>query len=171
MANRVLIGNRATGGQGIYVSQNGEDVLTTTNALQFDSRMGASVIVNSFAQGTITGNSSGTASADISHNLGYNPLFAVRWNTANEISGGVATKVYTPTASTGEFIEMEDGGDEIESEGEINFGMEVQHLNTNTIRIFNRFSVGGDLDTLSVPTLYYAIVIFHEADFTGGIGL
>ena len=54
MANRILIGNRATGGHGIYVSQSGENVLTTSNALQFDSRMGASLIVHSFAQGTIT---------------------------------------------------------------------------------------------------------------------
>jgi len=168
MANRILIGNRSTGGYGVYVSQNGENVLNTTNALQFDSRMGASLIVHSFAQGTIT---PAQASASITHNLGYNPLFAVRWNTANEIAGGVATKVYTPVNSTGEFIEMEDGGDEIESEGDINFGMFTRHANTNTIEINNAFDAGGDLDTLTVPTLYYAIVVFHEADFTGGIGL
>ena len=93
MANRVLIGNRATGGQGIYVSQNGEDVLTTTNALQFDSRMAASAVVHSFGQGDIPANTSGTAYDDFTHNLGYNPLFAVRWNLSTHLSGGVATKV------------------------------------------------------------------------------
>jgi hypothetical protein len=168
MANRILIGNRATGGHGIYVSQSGENVLTTSNALQFDSRMGASLIVHSFAQGTIT---AAQVNTNITHSLGYNPLFAVRWNTANEIAGGVATKVYTPAESSGEFIEMEDGGEEVESDGDLNFGMTVRHLNTNTIQIENVFIAGGDLDTISEPTLYYAIVIFHQQDFTGGLGL
>ena len=168
MANRILIGNRATGGHGIYVSQSGENVLTTSNALQFDSRMGASLIVHSFAQGTITAAQTDT---NITHSLGYNPLFAVRWNTANEITGGVATKVYTPTSSSGEFIEMEPEGEEVESEGDLSFGMHVRHLNANSINIQSDFNVGGDLDNLSVPTLYYAIVIFHQEDFTGGLGL
>ena len=38
MANRVLLGNRATGGQGLYVSRAGDDVATTGNPLAFDSR-------------------------------------------------------------------------------------------------------------------------------------
>ncbi len=167
MANRVLLGNRSTGGYGLYVSQDGDNVLDTTNALQFDSRMGASLIVHSFAQGIISGGNGD----NITHNLGYNPLFAVRWNTASQISGGVATSVFTPVQSTGEFVLMEDGGEEVESDGSIDFGITVGHTNTNTIRIENAFNADGDLDTLSIPDVYYAILIFHEEDFTGGFGL
>jgi len=167
MANRVLLGNRSTGGFGLYVSQDGDNVLDTTNALQFDSRMGASLIVQSFAQGIISGGNSAT----ITHNLGYNPLFAVRWNTASQISGGVATRVFTPVQSTGEFVLMEDGGEEVESDGSIDFGITVGHTSTNAIGISNAFNADGDLDTLSIPDVYYAILIFHEEDFTGGFGL
>ena len=39
MANRVLLGNRATGGYGLYVSKTGSNVLTCSdNELIFDSR-------------------------------------------------------------------------------------------------------------------------------------
>ena len=31
MANRILAGNRSTGGHGLYVSRTGEDVTSTTN--------------------------------------------------------------------------------------------------------------------------------------------
>ena len=171
MANRVLIGNRATGGHGLYVSQNGENVLDTTNALQFDSRMGASVIVQSFGQGSIAANTSGTASVDFTHSLGYNPLFAVRWNLGSHLSGGVATKVYTPSVADAEYQEQEE--EEEANDGSANFGVSVTHASTNAIRIFNRFNVNGNyqLGTPSRPTIYYAIVVFHEADFTGGKGL
>jgi len=41
MANRILIGNRATGGYGMYVSKAGSDVLTCApKDLLFDSRQG-----------------------------------------------------------------------------------------------------------------------------------
>ena len=171
MANRVLIGNRATGGHGIYVSQDGDNVLDTTNALQFDSRMGASAIVHSFGQGTVVANTSGTAFADFTHNLGYNPLFAVRWNLSTHLSGGVATKVYTPAQASASYVESE--GEEEENDGSAEFGVSVTHASTNAIRIFNRYDVDGTfiLGTPSRPTIYYAIVVFHEADFTGGFGL
>lgn len=170
MANRVLIGNRATGGQGIYVSQNGEDVLTTTNALQFDSRMAASAVVHSFGQGTVTANTSGTAFADFTHNLGYNPLFAVRWNLSTHLSGGVATKVYNPSKASAFYIDT--GEEEVENDGEADFGISVTHASTNAIRIYNRFDRDGNFNIVpSRPTIYYAIVVFHQADFTGGAGL
>ena len=162
MANRILIGNRATGGMGLYVSQDGDNVLTTTNALQFDSRMAASAIVHSFAQGTIGGNSV----ADITHNLGYSPLFAFRWNYGTEVSGGVATQVYSPCvtdSSTSEF-----GGDGFD--GDIVWGASAGHTSVNNIRITNFHETTGDFGTHNA-TIYYAIVIFHEADFTGGQGL
>jgi hypothetical protein len=171
MANRILIGNRATGGHGIYVSQSGENVLNTTNALQFDSRMGASVIVQSFGQGTVAANTSGTAYADFTHNLGYNPLFAVRWNLSTHLSSGVATKVYTPATASAEYQEQEE--EEEGNDGSAEFGVSVVHASTSAIRIFNRYDVDGtfQLGLPSRPTIYYAIVVFHQADFTGGKGL
>ena len=160
MANRILIGNRATGGQGLYVSQDGDNVLTTTNALQFDSRMAASAIVHSFAQGTIGGNSV----ADITHNLGYTPTCAFRWNYGTEVSGGVATQVYSPCVS-----DSETGfGDEFD--GRIVWGASAGHSSVNNIRITNFHQTSGDFGSHNT-TIYYAIVIFHEADFTGGQGL
>ena len=162
MANRVLIGDRSTGGYGLYVSKNGEDVLTTTNSLQFDSRMGASAIVHSYGQGSISGNSNVT----VTHNLGYNPTFAVRWSDSGDISGGVATKAYSPNTSSSTFVTYEE--EEVDEEGEVNWGCEVSHINTNSIRITNESN--NDMG-LTNRTIYYAIVIFHEADITGGQGL
>lgn len=168
MANRVLIGNRATGGYGLYVGKSGQNVLTTTEPMQFDSRMGASAIVQSFGQNSI----SAGGTSDFTHNLGYNPLFAVRWNLPSDLSSGVAQRVYTPVFADSDVEERDDDRDETIFEAEIGFGIRVSHLNTNTIRLENYFSVDdGDLSGETPPTLYYAIVVFHEADYTGGTGL
>ena len=162
MANRVLMGDRSTGGYGLYVSKHGDNVLTTTNSLAFDSRMGASAIVHSYGQGSISGNSNAT----ITHNLGYNPTFAVRWSDSGDISGGVATKAYSPNTSSSTFVTNEE--EEVDEEGEMNWGCEVNHINTNSIRVTNESN--NDMG-LTNRTIYYAIVIFHEADITGGQGL
>ena len=166
MANRVLIGDRSTGGYGCYISKNGEDVLTTTNSLIFDSRMGASAIVHSYAQGTLVGE----ASTNITHNLGYNPLYALRWTDSGDISGGVATKAYSPNSAESYAEEYEEEGEEEELVWEASelWGCDAEHLNTNSIRITGYSS--NDQGT-TVRTVYYAIVIFHEADYTGGQGL
>ena len=162
MANRVLVGNRSTGGYGLYVSKHGDNVLTTTNSLAFDSRMGASAIVHSYGQGSISGNSNAT----ITHNLGYTPTYAVRWSDSGDISSGVATKTYSPNTSSSTFVTYEE--EEVDEEGEVNWGCEVSHINTNSIRITNESN--NDMG-LTNRTIYYAIVIFHEADLTGGQGL
>ena len=54
MANRVLLGNRATGGYGLYVSRAGDDVTTTGNPLAFDSRSACTLLVHSYGQGIAT---------------------------------------------------------------------------------------------------------------------
>ena len=161
MANRVLIGNRSTGGYGLYVSKNGEDVLTTTNSLAFDSRMGASAIVHSYAQGTLAAG----ADYDITHNLGYQPLYAMRWTDEGDISSGVATKAYSPNTADSQFVIME--GDEVDDEGEVSWGCYARHNGNNAITIES--NSGGDQGNTTV--IYYAIVIFHEADYSGGQGL
>ena len=168
MANRVLIGDRATGGEGFYVSKwntvtsAGDNVLTTTNSLQFDSRMGASLIVQSYGQGSIAGNSSVT----ITHNLGYIPAFAVRWSDQGDITSGLATVAYSPNTSSSTFSEVEE--EEVVDEGEVDWGCELQSVGVNSFRITNESN--NDMG-LTNRTIYYAYVIFHEADFTGGHGL
>jgi len=162
MANRVLIGDRSTGGYGLYVSKNGEDVLTTTNSLAFDSRMGASAIVHSYAQGTLVGETSAT----ITHNLGYNPLYALRWTDSGDISGGVATKAYSPNQAESYFVTYDE--EEVDEEGSEQWGCTGSHSSTNAIEI-DSHSVNDFGNT--VRTIYYAIVIFHEADYSGGQGL
>ena len=160
MANRVLIGDRSTGGYGLYISKNGEDVLTTTNSLAFDSRMGASAIIHSYAQGSISPNSIVT----ITHNMGYIPLYALRWTDQGDISSGVATKAYSPNSADSTFVTYEE--EEVDEEGEASWGCTAAHSGNNAILINS--SSGGDQGT---RTVYYAIVIFHEADYSGGQGL
>ena len=131
MANRVLIGNRATGGYGLYVSKNGENVLNTTNSLAFDSRMGASAIVHSYGQGSLLGDTTVT----ITHNLGYNPLYALRWTDQGDISSGVATKTYSPNESSAVFAEYEE--EEISDDGEVNWGCTTSNVAINSFLINN----------------------------------
>ena len=50
MANRILLGNRSTGGYGLYVSKTGDNVLDTTNPLAFDSRTGTGWAVKDYGQ-------------------------------------------------------------------------------------------------------------------------
>ena len=126
------MGNRSTGGYGLYVSKDGDDVLTTTNSLAFDSRMGASAIVHSYAQGSLA------AGADVD---------------------------ITPNTADSQFVTME--GDEVDDEGEMTWGCYASHANNNAITIES--NSGGDQGNTSV--IYYAIVIFHEADYSGGQGL
>ena len=162
MANRVLIGNRATGGFGLYVSQSGDDVLTTTSAMQFDSRMGSGLIVHSYGQGSTGG------LATITHSLGYAPLFAVRWSDEDDIVSGVATKAYTP-AKYVEETEDYYGNDYYT----FHSGISVA-ITTSALGISNQQSYGGqhaNSNSSYRRDIYYAYVIFHQADYTGGRGL
>ena len=182
MANRVLLGNRATGGQGLYVSRSGEDVLTTTNPLAFDSRSACTLTVHSFGQGTSQPN--GFATVQLTHNLGYKPAYAVRWGTQNEVagSGPTATKSFTPMywdSWDTEDYNCENEGEEDEeceeaSEGYY-CGMECAHTDVNRIGL--DIAYGGEYDlesgqgTYNGGTIYYSYVIFSEPDFTDGASL
>ena len=78
MANRVLVGNRATGGYGLYVSKAGSDVLTCApKDLLFDSRQGVGSGLE-YAGGQQTNVSTSinflTDSGENKPNLGYIPL-------------------------------------------------------------------------------------------------
>ena len=125
MANRVLLGKRGTSDFGLFVSRSGDDVTTTTNPLFFDSRSPTSLTVHSFGQGILVPsgitNSNGSAlsnnfdgqtytsavgsgDATITHNLGYVPAYAIRWNTAQEagfrVSDALIPTSDNDTAST-----------------------------------------------------------------------
>jgi len=150
--SRILIGNRSTGGYGLYVSKTGDEVTNTTNPLAFDSRTGTGWSIKQAGQFTVSG------SQTINHGLGYTPLFAVRWCTSSQISSGVATKVYSPSyAYAVERDETVPGELEIEV-GQ--FGCLVKHGDTNNLVIINL-----------TGTIYVSYIIFNEPDFTGGKGL
>lgn len=159
MANRILVGNRSTGGYGLYVSKTGEDVLTTTEGLAFDSRAGNSTGIKTQGQGSTS------TTATIVHGLSYDPLFAVRWCTSAELDGSnVATKVFDPRYQ--HMISVTGG-----AEPDFSFtgyGCKAFHAtnasNQKELRISSA-ALGGSL------TIYYAYIIFHEPDYTGGLGL
>ena len=127
--------------------------------------MAGSLIVHSYGQGSLAGDST----ADITHSLGYNPTFAVRWSHAADLDGSnIATKVYTPNWAQSVVIEAEEGEEEETEQKEDGWGLTATHHNTNTLRITNH----NDNDYSGTKlTYYYAYLIFHEADFTGGHGL
>ena len=153
MANRVLIGNRATGGYGLYVSKDGDDVLTD-DGLLFDSRTGTGWGVATYGQGDIVWNG---ADVTITHNLGYNPVVAIRWS--HTITSGAATEVYSPCWSE-HMVEQNFGPDR-----PYRGGLRWYHSSTNAIVIQNQAT------TYAQATIYYAYIIFNEPDFTGGVGL
>lgn len=160
MANRVLLGNRSTGGYGLYVSKAGENVLDTTETMIFDPRTGSSPAVKTYGQDYILWNG---VDHTITHNLGYNPLVAIRWSFT--ISGSAATAVYSPCWSEHfEEREQQGGGGEtfeVTKRG----GLRWYHANTNSIVIQNQANYTAQ------ATVYYAYIIFYEPDYTGGLGI
>ena len=201
MANRVVIGKRGSD-FGLFISKNAEDVLTTTNPLGFDSRAAGTLTVHSFGQGilvpeiqhrttgaqltyTYSGTSYNQHTVTITHNLGYIPAFAVRWCTDNEISSGVATKVWNPFsyyAGTDAYQEEEDG-DETEFDGSNgSTGLVVVSSSTSTIVLKNvaerGFDDAGSSNIKGKATsihdsaaYFYSYLIFTEPNFTNGESL
>lgn len=164
MANRILLGNRSTGGYGLYVSKTGDNVLDTTNPLAFDSRTGTGWAVKDYGQFII---SAGGADVTKTHNLGYNPLVAIRWSTS--ITSSVATLAFNPCES---FDEREREVDDQAHITETSSGLTWSHVNTNSIIIKNKSGTvvnGSTTDT--GDDLYIAYIIFYEPDFTGGRGI
>ena len=164
MANRVLMGNRATGGYGLYVSKTGDDVLTTTHPMAFDSRTGSGWAVKDYGQFII---SAGGADVTKTHNLVYNPLVAIRWSTS--ITGGVATTVFNPCES---FFERERESSGQATVTEKGSGLTWSHVNTNSIIIKNKSgTITNGVTTSTGDDLYIAYIIFYQPDFTGGRGI
>ena len=182
--NRVLLGDRATGGQGLYVSRPGDNVLTTTNPLAFDSRSACTLIVHSYGQGIATNDTQ----VNITHNMGYPPAFAVRWCSSAEIYMGFAQSVFTPNYWEGVDIEEfncedeEDGGNE-ECEESSNFlnqgllaslGSEANGFRLQLEPYIGGFDEGGESGntvTHAGRDIYWSYVIFKEPNFTEGVSL
>ena len=190
MANRLLIGKRGSD-FGLFASRSGIDVTDTssTEHLSFDSRAATSLNVHSFGQGILTAeNDAGAASQSISfggvtytssqvtitHNLGYTPAFAVRWNRFSELSSGVPSKVYTPHVIL--FTEEESDGEEGDEE---NFdeiasadGGCAAVISTTTLEIENAmreyFEGNGSTTVDDSAAICYAYVIFKEENFING---
>ena len=166
MANRILVGNRATGGYGLYVSQSGDDVLTTTEPLLFDSRAGNSWTVKKIQQGTIAANG---AMHTINHALGYRPMVALRWSPS--ITSGYATEVYNPVWAEHWREDPVQGTDDL-TEGYWRDGCRWYHHDDNNIKIVNMCNQAyydnqgqyGTPSFLSNSAIYYAVILFNNKD-------
>jgi len=193
MANRVLLGERGSD-DGLFISQNGVDVTDTssTTPLAFDSRAVRGLVVHAKGQGSLAPYSPNTGagvdnptSATITHGLGYIPLYVVRWCYASDLIGGVAQRMYTPSAYRKEnsYDDTEDFSEFSEWVEIINAGIATS-ASTSSITIENHefgFSIEVFEDSAgSAPnevfgqnkqTIYYSYIIFKAKDFTGGLGL
>lgn len=187
MAKRVLVGKRGND-FGVFVSKSGVDVTnsSSTTPLAFDSNAIASLLVHSFGQGILVPEEPANASftfggvtytaheVDIAHGLGYTPAFAARWCTADDISSGVAQRVWTPHFFQ---ITEEDtsggGGQPLGPDAEdvsAESGMTAFADSTN-ITLKNRGSLGLNTSVSSFnqsAVYFYSYVIFSEENFLGG---
>ena len=176
MAHRILIGNRTTGGYGLYVSQPGDDVLNTTNSLLFDSRAGNSFTIKKVQEGTIAANG---AAQTVTHNLGYYPLVALRWS--HSITSGYATEVYEAVWAdeTQEGPTQPPPGEEQEQwEYNLQQGCYWAHTSTNAITVYNKCdeayanygqAAAPPASFLSNSAIYYAVIIFNNQDVGHGL--
>ena len=154
MANRVLLGNRSSGGYGLYVSKDGENVLTA-DSLLFDSRTGTGWSIATYGEDSF--DTWNEADHTITHNLGYKPLVAIRWS--HTITSGKSTEVYSPCWSE-HMVEQNFGPDR-----PYRGGLRWYHSSTNAIVVQNMAT------TYAQGLIYYGYIIFNEPDFTGGRGL
>jgi len=175
MANRVLLGKRGTSDFGLFVSRSGDNVLTTTNPLAFDSRAPTSLTVHSYGQGVLVPsgltNFSGTAlsytfegttytssatsgETSITHNLGYVPAYAIRWNTAAEMGFRVPSALI-PTSGNDESSSAVEGAGPTVSSGDdvyVEFGVILDSGRT----LKNTGHPGGSSYFATNPNYYVA---------------
>lgn len=192
MANRVLLGQRGSD-YGLFVSQNGANVADTsaTTPLSFDSRAVRGMVIHAKGEGSLapyaTNDASGVdnpTSTTISHNLGYVPLYAVRWCYASDLTSGVANRMYTPSHARNNDYGYDLVEEQESTWDQISLGGVTTTASTTTLTIYNHefgynVEVGND-EAGTAPseefgtnkqTIYYAYIIFKAKDFTGGLGL
>ena len=188
MANRVVLGN-ANGEYGLYVSQKDDNVVSPSKQLSFDSRAFNGLPVHYFNQGTIdapSGGASFRATPAIGYtNLGFSPLFALRYSFAGDITSDKATKVYSPAVFGGvESVNNTNGQTEEETVyTETKSGGASAVAGASSIVIKNHYggktvvvtSVGAGAPSVvtnqNAQLIKYAFIIFGVEDFTGGTGI
>lgn len=192
MANRVLLGQRGSD-YGLFVSQNGANVADTsaTTPLSFDSRAVRGMVIHAKGEGSLapyaTNDASGVdnpTSTTISHNLGYVPLYAVRWCYASDLTSGVANRMYTPSHARNNDYGYDLVEEDESTWDQISLGGVTTTASTTTLTIYNHefgynVEVGDDAAGTAPneefgtnkQTIYYAYIIFKAKDFTGGLGL
>jgi hypothetical protein len=133
MANRVLIGKRGSSDYGLFVSKPGDDVLTTTNALAFDSRAASDLKPIGYGQGSVsahtpvnggslnlmgvspktyyTNNTSAAQVARVAHNQSFTPLVAVRWTYDDDLDGSNRANITFPPMISLSYLNALDPGD------------------------------------------------------------
>tara|TARA_S200002703_G_scaffold159046_1_gene171248 strand:+ start:281 stop:865 length:585 start_codon:yes stop_codon:yes gene_type:complete len=166
MSKRLLIGKPSGEDYGLYVSKpgtdviNGSNVLTDRDNLQFDSEVGiGSLNLKNYGQGLlgIPGNSALTSGttigasdsvAVITHNLGFIPFVIVQWCLQSDISGGVATKMYTAsldwTSTTAQTTST--SANQLQTKGGVSYAVTSSTLTiTNNMvgQVQKFFSMGG----------------------------
>ena len=200
MANRVLLGKRGSD-FGLFVSRSGVDVTDTssTTPLSFDSQAASSLLVHSFGQGalvplepanasyTIDGVTYTADTVNITHGLGYQPAFAVRWCTPRELTGSgtnadpyLATKVWTPFFQQTTTI-IDEGEEEEESqeyEGTMGLTAFAASSGNFEIEISNQMGISDTISSLKTSgtdafgaICLYSYVIFTEPNFLNGESL
>jgi hypothetical protein len=190
MANRVLVGKRGSE-FGLFVSRSGVDVTDTslTTPLSFDSRAATSLNVHSFGQGILTAFNDGngapqqsitfggvtytSSTVTITHNLGFVPAFAVRWNRYSDLSSGLATKVYSPFVTNRQEETTEGDDDEAETNpvADSDGGLDaVMSSTTLELENFNRdyHNINSSTTVGDSAAICYAYVIFKEENFING---
>jgi len=185
MAKRLLIGKPNNEDYGLYVSKSGTNIidgsnnLTSRDNLQFDSEVGiGSLNLKNYGQGLlgIPGNSALTSSttigasdsvAVITHNLGFIPFVIVQWCLQSDISGGVATKMYTASLDWTSETAFSSGstGNELHTRGGVSYAVTSSTLTitNNMIGQMKRFlSSGTETSRSSVGgvAVGYAYLIF-----------
>lgn len=165
--NRVVLGKRGTD-FGLFVSRGGQNALTSTEPLGFDSRAAETLIVHSTHQGILVPDMNTTGGSQVSrtynsvtynqhtttitHNLGYVPCFAVRWCTFGDLSSGLATRTFPPFHYYNEAPEtieedMFEEGDEVVIPGVYaESGLSIQSTTNNTIVLKNMVKRQADND-------------------------
>ena len=199
MANRVLLGKRGTK-QGIFVSRSGVDVTdsTSTTPLSFDSNAASSLIVHAYGEcllpalndttgqnftRTWNGVTYNSFTKTITHNLGYIPAYAVRWNTLDQVSGGGVSSgsgtgtvdtTYTPfwvNHQQEECVEeSEDGCEESDTTADADGGLYTE-ISTTTLFLENAFRdymQESNLVANDTSVIVAAYIIFKEENFLNG---
>ena len=200
MANRVLLGKRGSD-FGLFVSRSGVDVTDTssTTPLSFDSQAASSLLVHSFGQGalvpiepanasyTIDGVTYTADTVNITHGLGYQPAFAVRWCTPRELTGSgtnadpyLATKVWTPFFQQSTTIIDEGESEEESQEYEGTMGLTAFASSSGNfgIELENQMGISDTITGLKTSgtdafgaICLYSYVIFTEPNFLNGESL